>query len=76
LLACSVVAVVALVLTQSSSLAQASASPVEDLIAHCPSSAAVSAINADLTISFEGTDPSGGTLVCHASDGCGKSLPD
>lgn len=69
LLACSVVAVVALVLTQSSSLAQASASPVEDLIAHCPSSAEVSAINADLTISFEGTDPSGGTLVCHASDG-------
>jgi uncharacterized repeat protein (TIGR01451 family) len=69
LLACLVVAVVALVLTQSSSLAQASASPVEDLIAHCPSSAEVSAINADLTISFEGIDPSGGTLVCHASDG-------
>ena len=47
----------------------ASASPVEDLIAQCPSSEEVSAFNADLTITFEGVDPSGGTLVCHASDG-------
>jgi len=44
-------------------------SPVEDLIAQCPSSGEVAAFNADLTITFEGVDPSGGTLVCHASDG-------
>lgn len=47
----------------------ASASPVEDLIAQCPPSADVAAFNADLTITFEGVDPSGTTLVCHASDG-------
>jgi hypothetical protein len=69
LLACSVFAAGALVLTLSSSLAQGSASPVEDLIAHCPSSSEVSGFNTDLTISFEGTDPTAGTLVCHASDG-------
>jgi uncharacterized repeat protein (TIGR01451 family) len=49
--------------------AQASVSPVENLIAQCPSSGEVAAFNADLTITFEGFDPSGGTLVCHASDG-------
>jgi uncharacterized repeat protein (TIGR01451 family) len=59
---------VALALDLSPSIAQGSASPVEDLIAHCPSSAAVAAINADLEITFEG-DPTAGSLVCHASDG-------
>jgi hypothetical protein len=49
--------------------AQAAVSPVEDLIAQCPSSAEVASLNADLAITFEGADPSGGTLVCHASDG-------
>lgn len=47
----------------------ASASPVEELIAQCPPAEDVAAFNADLTITFEGVDPSGDTRVCHASDG-------
>lgn len=70
LLASAVAAVCLLVLTLTTPLAEASSvSPVEDLIANCPSSAEVSGFNADLAITFEGTDPSSGTLVCHASDG-------
>ena len=48
--------------------ARASASPVEDLIRGCPSSAEVTAIDGDLSIAFE-SDPTAGTLVCRAADG-------
>jgi uncharacterized repeat protein (TIGR01451 family) len=64
-----VLGALALTVALSPPSVQASVSPVEDLIAQCPSSGEVAAINADLTITFEGVDPSGGTLVCHASDG-------
>jgi uncharacterized repeat protein (TIGR01451 family) len=69
LLGLSVLGAITLALALPLPSAQASVSPVEDLIAQCPSSGDVAAINADLTITFEGVDPSGGTLVCHASDG-------
>jgi uncharacterized repeat protein (TIGR01451 family) len=47
---------------------QSEASPVDALLAGCPSAAEVAAINADLQLSFEGT-LSGGTLVCTAASG-------
>jgi uncharacterized repeat protein (TIGR01451 family) len=58
----------ALALAVCAPSAGASESPVESLISHCPPSAEVAAIDADISISFEG-DPTAGTLVCHASDG-------
>jgi uncharacterized repeat protein (TIGR01451 family) len=66
---CSVLGALAVALGLPLQSARASVSPVEDLIAQCPSSAEVASFNIDLAITFEGTDPSGGTLVCHASDG-------
>jgi uncharacterized repeat protein (TIGR01451 family) len=57
-----------LVLAVAAPSARASASPVEDLIGGCPSSAELAAIGADLSIAFE-SDPTAGTLVCRAADG-------
>lgn len=52
----------------ASARTSSSASPVESLVASCPSAADVAAIRFDFALSFEG-DPTAGTLVCHAADG-------
>lgn len=48
--------------------AQAATGSVDDLLARCPTSAEVAAINARLTLSFE-QDPTAGILVCSAVTG-------
>jgi uncharacterized repeat protein (TIGR01451 family) len=61
--ACIGVALVAALPSAGSQTRTLSESPVEDLVAACPSAADVAAIDARLSISFEG-DPTAGTDVC------------
>src|SRR5262249_55043508 len=70
LLAVALVALVALTLASGAvpRTTQPAASPVDALLAGCPSAARVAAINADLQLSFEGT-LSSGTLACTAAAG-------
>ncbi len=45
------------------------AETIDDVIGRCPTVAEMAAIDAVITLSFEGTDPSAPTLVCHAIGG-------
>ncbi|MEO8137648.1 MAG: hypothetical protein ABI831_27155 [Betaproteobacteria bacterium] len=47
----------------------AAAETIDDVVGRCPTAAEMAAIDAVITLSFEGNDPSGPTLVCRAADG-------
>jgi hypothetical protein len=49
--------------------APAGAETIDDVIGRCPTIAEMATIDAVLTLSFEGNDPSAPTLVCHAAQG-------
>ena len=60
---CAAAALVLALPSAGSNARTASDSPVEDIVAACPSAADIAAIDARLTITFEG-DPTAGTDVC------------
>ena len=45
------------------------AETIDDVIGRCPTAAEMDLIDAVISLSFEGTDPSAPTLVCHAAGG-------
>ena len=49
--------------------APAVAETIDDVIGRCPTVAEMAAIDAVVTVSFEGNDPSAPTLVCHSAQG-------
>lgn len=47
----------------------AAAETIDDVIGRCPTATEMNLIDAVITLSFEGTDPSAPALVCHAAGG-------